>query len=174
MGANMVVASKSDTMQACMSKMVARDIRHLPVVDEDTGTVSTHLLNINRLPSIPSNAAPKTCVGVLFPSVLLNFFGLGRSFEEAISFSKKWERCVLQVASESDNLHLLISMTVAKSAGKPPPVPTPVRVVWVEATAGSPPSCGTLCSSLSRSRSLVATVGFAKGEEVTGCLARLL
>lgn len=42
MGANLVVASKSDTMQACMSKMVARDIRHLPVVDEDTGTVSTH------------------------------------------------------------------------------------------------------------------------------------
>lgn len=39
MGANLVVASKSDTMQACMSKMVARDIRHLPVVDEDTGTV---------------------------------------------------------------------------------------------------------------------------------------
>lgn len=46
MGANLVVASKSDTMQACMSKMVARDIRHLPVVDEDTGTVSAHPVKI--------------------------------------------------------------------------------------------------------------------------------
>lgn len=43
MGANLVVASKSDTMQACMSKMVARDIRHLPVVDEESGTVSIAL-----------------------------------------------------------------------------------------------------------------------------------
>lgn len=42
MGTNLVVASKSDTMQACMSKMLARDIRHLPVVDEDTGKVSAH------------------------------------------------------------------------------------------------------------------------------------
>ena len=40
MAANLVVASKSDTMKQCMSKMVARDIRHLPVVDEETGTVS--------------------------------------------------------------------------------------------------------------------------------------
>lgn len=40
MGANLVVASKSDTMRECMSKMVSRDIRHLPVVDEDSGTVS--------------------------------------------------------------------------------------------------------------------------------------
>eukprot|EP00903_Cladosiphon_okamuranus_P009117 g8710.t1 len=39
MGANLVVASKSDTMQDCMAKMVARDIRHLPVVDEDEGQV---------------------------------------------------------------------------------------------------------------------------------------
>ncbi|CAM9143825.1 unnamed protein product [Ascophyllum nodosum] len=39
MAANLVVASKSDTMKQCMSKMVARDIRHLPVVDEETGTV---------------------------------------------------------------------------------------------------------------------------------------
>lgn len=39
MGANLVVASKSDTMQDCMAKMVARDIRHLPVVDEDQGQV---------------------------------------------------------------------------------------------------------------------------------------
>ncbi|CAM9549098.1 unnamed protein product, partial [Hapterophycus canaliculatus] len=37
MGANLVVASKSDTMQECMAKMVARDIRHLPVVDEEKG-----------------------------------------------------------------------------------------------------------------------------------------
>lgn len=41
MGANLVVASKSDTMQDCMAKMVARDIRHLPVVDEDEGQVCT-------------------------------------------------------------------------------------------------------------------------------------
>lgn len=40
MGANLVVASKSDTMRECMSKMVSRDIRHLPVVDEDSSTVS--------------------------------------------------------------------------------------------------------------------------------------
>lgn len=39
MGANLVVASKSDTMQDCMAKMVARDIRHLPVVDEEKGQV---------------------------------------------------------------------------------------------------------------------------------------
>lgn len=42
MGANLVVASKSDTMQECMAKMVARDIRHLPVVDEDEGQVRTN------------------------------------------------------------------------------------------------------------------------------------
>lgn len=40
MGANLVVAAKSDTVQECMSKMVDRDIRHLPVVDDETGTVS--------------------------------------------------------------------------------------------------------------------------------------
>lgn len=40
MGVNLVVAAKSDTVQACMSKMVARDIRHLPVVDDETGQVS--------------------------------------------------------------------------------------------------------------------------------------
>lgn len=44
MGANLVVAAKSDTVQACMSKMVARDIRHLPVVDEETGQVTISTL----------------------------------------------------------------------------------------------------------------------------------
>ncbi|CAM9122209.1 unnamed protein product [Discosporangium mesarthrocarpum] len=39
MGANMVVAAKSDSVQVCMSKMVGRDIRHLPVIDEENGEV---------------------------------------------------------------------------------------------------------------------------------------
>lgn len=41
MGVNLVVAAKSDTVQACMSKMMTRDIRHLPVVDDETGQVIT-------------------------------------------------------------------------------------------------------------------------------------
>lgn len=42
MGANLVVAARSDTVHECMSKMVARDIRHLPVVDDETGQVHQH------------------------------------------------------------------------------------------------------------------------------------
>ncbi|CAM9653927.1 unnamed protein product, partial [Sphacelaria rigidula] len=39
MGANLVIAHKSDSVQECMSKMVDRDIRHLPVVDDESGQV---------------------------------------------------------------------------------------------------------------------------------------
>uniref|UniRef100_A0A7S1XTH5 CBS domain-containing protein n=1 Tax=Phaeomonas parva TaxID=124430 RepID=A0A7S1XTH5_9STRA len=38
-GANMVVARTTDSVQECMGKMLARDIRHLPVVEEETGQV---------------------------------------------------------------------------------------------------------------------------------------
>lgn len=33
--ANLVTASPNDTVDACMAKMLSRDIRHLPLVDED-------------------------------------------------------------------------------------------------------------------------------------------
>lgn len=33
--ANLVTASPNDTVDACMEKMLSRDIRHLPLVDED-------------------------------------------------------------------------------------------------------------------------------------------
>ena len=33
--ANLIVATKKDTIQECMSKMLAKDIRHLPLVDDD-------------------------------------------------------------------------------------------------------------------------------------------
>lgn len=33
--ANLVTASPSDTVDACMAKMLSRDIRHLPLVDDD-------------------------------------------------------------------------------------------------------------------------------------------
>ncbi|KAG5174989.1 hypothetical protein JKP88DRAFT_101569 [Tribonema minus] len=39
MGANIIVAKKSDSLHDCMRKMLARDIRHLPVLDEESGTV---------------------------------------------------------------------------------------------------------------------------------------
>jgi CBS domain-containing protein len=38
-GPNIVVAKKTDTIQTCMRKMLAKDIRHLPVVDQDKGDV---------------------------------------------------------------------------------------------------------------------------------------
>lgn len=40
MGLNLVVAAKSDSVHECMAKMVARDIRHLPIVDDESGQVS--------------------------------------------------------------------------------------------------------------------------------------
>ena len=48
LGENIVVAKKSDSVDACMRKMLARDIRHLPVVDEESGEV-VGLLSIKDL-----------------------------------------------------------------------------------------------------------------------------
>lgn len=38
-GPNIVVAKKTDSIEVCMRKMLAKDIRHLPVVDEEKGDV---------------------------------------------------------------------------------------------------------------------------------------
>jgi len=32
--ANLIIASPNDTVDACMTKMLSRDIRHLPLVDD--------------------------------------------------------------------------------------------------------------------------------------------
>mmetsp|Transcript_12942 Transcript_12942/g.26495 ORF Transcript_12942/g.26495 Transcript_12942/m.26495 type:complete len:84 (-) Transcript_12942:255-506(-) len=37
--ANLITASPSDTVDACMQKMLTRDIRHLPVIDENNNVV---------------------------------------------------------------------------------------------------------------------------------------
>lgn len=37
--ANMVAAKRSDTIDDCVKKMIACDIRHLPVMDDHTGEV---------------------------------------------------------------------------------------------------------------------------------------
>jgi CBS domain-containing protein len=39
MGAQIIVAKKTDSVNDCMKKMLARDIRHLPVIDDVTGEV---------------------------------------------------------------------------------------------------------------------------------------
>jgi CBS domain-containing protein len=39
MGAQIIVAKKTDSVNDCMKKMLARDIRHLPVIDDATGEV---------------------------------------------------------------------------------------------------------------------------------------
>lgn len=46
-GANMVVAQTSDSVNDCMNKMLARDVRHLPVVDDDGSVVG--MLSIKDL-----------------------------------------------------------------------------------------------------------------------------
>eukprot|EP00903_Cladosiphon_okamuranus_P007999 g7718.t1 len=38
-GPKMVAAKRSDTIEACVKKMIAADVRHLPVIDDDTGEV---------------------------------------------------------------------------------------------------------------------------------------
>lgn len=38
-GPKMVAAARSDTIEACVKKMIAADVRHLPVIDDDTGEV---------------------------------------------------------------------------------------------------------------------------------------
>jgi CBS domain-containing protein len=43
MGANIIVAKKTDSVHDCMKKMLARDIRHLPVLDEKTGKLQLQL-----------------------------------------------------------------------------------------------------------------------------------
>lgn len=48
MGANLVIAHKSDSVQECMSKMVDRDIRHLPVVDDESGQVCIFLAQFSE------------------------------------------------------------------------------------------------------------------------------
>ncbi|CAM9598885.1 unnamed protein product [Chrysoparadoxa australica] len=48
MGPNVVMAKKSDTVQDCMKKMLSRDIRHLPIIDDDSGEV-VGLLSIKDL-----------------------------------------------------------------------------------------------------------------------------
>lgn len=35
----MVAAKRSDTIEACVKKMIAADVRHLPVIDDHTGEV---------------------------------------------------------------------------------------------------------------------------------------
>ena len=45
--ANLVVATKEDTIQDCMAKMLSKDIRHLPLVDE--GGQAVGLLSIKDL-----------------------------------------------------------------------------------------------------------------------------
>ena len=37
--ANLIVASPSETVSDCMAKMLLKDIRHLPLLDEDGGVV---------------------------------------------------------------------------------------------------------------------------------------
>ncbi|KAL7434448.1 hypothetical protein ACHAXM_004079 [Skeletonema potamos] len=37
--ANLIVASPNETVSACMAKMLLKDIRHLPLLDEDGGVV---------------------------------------------------------------------------------------------------------------------------------------
>lgn len=38
-GSKMVAAKRSDTIEMCVRKMIKADIRHLPVIDDDTGEV---------------------------------------------------------------------------------------------------------------------------------------
>lgn len=38
-GPKMVAAKRSDTIEACVKKMIAADVRHLPVIDDHTGEV---------------------------------------------------------------------------------------------------------------------------------------
>lgn len=65
MGANLVMAQKSDTVQECMSKMVDRDIRHLPVVDE-----SGQVFFFSNLFPMP-RAKPTAGWPDVFPSLFL-------------------------------------------------------------------------------------------------------
>jgi CBS domain-containing protein len=44
MGAQIIVAKKTDSVNDCMKKMLARDIRHLPVIDDSTGEVNNSYL----------------------------------------------------------------------------------------------------------------------------------
>ena len=36
---NMIVARRSDSIEVCVAKMLRGDVRHLPVVDDDTGEI---------------------------------------------------------------------------------------------------------------------------------------
>lgn len=38
-GSNMVAAKRSDSIDTCVKKMINADVRHLPVIDDDTGEV---------------------------------------------------------------------------------------------------------------------------------------
>lgn len=39
MGVNLVMGQTSDTVRECMAKMTESDIRHLPIVDDESGQV---------------------------------------------------------------------------------------------------------------------------------------
>lgn len=65
-GPKMVAAKRSDTIEACVKKMIAADVRHLPVIDDDTGEVfglisvkaSQEIERHERVTSVLDRSAP--------------------------------------------------------------------------------------------------------------------